>query len=140
MMRLGHGGKHRLAVNGHLGVLDDDVRPPSSVQNHPPTVGIEYVCKDAHATGILMVLANSGTRGGAHIRDAAGAKEMPDAQPTLGSRRSGPRLRTAPSGRPHSGAAEPRGAPSMPSSRTLPLDAKQPRLGCGCFDAEVITR
>lgn len=32
MMRPGHGGKHRLAVNGHLGVLDDDVRPSSSVQ------------------------------------------------------------------------------------------------------------
>lgn len=83
MMRLGHGGEHRLAVNGHLGVLDDDVRPPSSVQNHPPTVGIEYVCKDAHATGILMVLTNSGTRGGAHTRGATRARRFPTpSQPT----------------------------------------------------------
>lgn len=55
MIRPGHGGEHRLAVNGHLGVLDDDVRPPSSVQNHPPTVGIEYVRKDVHAIGLLML-------------------------------------------------------------------------------------
>ena len=44
MMRLGYRGKHRLAVNSHLGVLGDDVGPPHVVQNHPPTVGIEHVC------------------------------------------------------------------------------------------------
>jgi hypothetical protein len=94
MMRLGHRGEHRLAVDRHLGMLDDDVRPPSSIQNHSSTVGIDYICKDAHAIGILMVLANSDTRCGAYRPgDPGGSRLVSGSNAEIGDVRPGRGIR-----------------------------------------------
>jgi hypothetical protein len=55
MLRLGHRCEHRIAVNDHLLALSRDVRPSAGVQHHPPPVGVDYICKDGHGTGILML-------------------------------------------------------------------------------------